>query len=76
VPKVTFLGHMKSHDAISHHPDKVNILGKWPKLRTTRKLQQFTGFVNYFRKFIDQYAKIVIPLYDSIKENIGNKGRN
>jgi hypothetical protein len=46
----------------------VTILEKWPKLLTTRELQQFTGFPNYYRKFIDGYGEITIPPYDSIKK--------
>jgi RNase H-like domain found in reverse transcriptase len=70
------LGYMISHDSISPDPEKVDILERWPKPRTTSKLQQFAGFVNYYRKFINGYAEIAIPLYDSIKENNVDNGKN
>jgi Reverse transcriptase (RNA-dependent DNA polymerase) len=75
VPRVTYLGYMISHDSISSDLKKVNILERWPKPRTTHELQQFTGFVNYYRKFIDGYAKISIPLYESIKKNNVDNGK-
>jgi hypothetical protein len=67
---------MISYDSISPDPKKVDILEKWPKPRTTRELQQFAGLVNYYRKFINGYAKIAIPLCDSIKENNVDNGKN
>jgi hypothetical protein len=54
----------------------VSALEKSPKPRTARELQQFTGFVHYYRKLIDDYAKIAIPLYNGKKENYGNDVRN
>jgi hypothetical protein len=66
---------MISRDFISSEPRNVNILEKWPKPCTSGETQQFTGFVNDYRKFTDGYAKIAISLYDTIKENSCNNGR-
>jgi hypothetical protein len=53
----------------------VVILERWQKSRTQSELQQFAGFVNYHRKKIDGYARVAIPLYDSIKENNVDNGK-
>ena len=39
-------------------PNKVKAVTTWPTPTTKRELQQFLGFVNFYRRFVKGFAKI------------------
>ena len=43
-------------------PNKVRAVTTWPTPTTKRELQQFLGFVNFYRRFVKGFAKIAKPL--------------
>ena len=43
-------------------PSKVQVIQDWPEPKTIKELQSFLGFMNFYRKFICDYSKIVRPL--------------
>ena len=43
-------------------PNKVKAVTTWPTPTTKRELQQFLGFVNFYRRFVKGFAKIAKPL--------------
>jgi hypothetical protein len=43
-------------------PHKVKAITDWPTPTTKRELQQFLGFVNFYRRFVKGFAKIAKPL--------------
>jgi hypothetical protein len=43
-------------------PHKVKAITDWPIPTTQRELQQFLGFVNFYRRFVKGFAKIAKPL--------------
>ena len=60
---VRFLGHVISSEGISTDPEKIARVAQWPVPITKLELQQFLGFVNYYRRFIKDCASISKPLY-------------
>ena len=58
-----FLGHIISSFGISTDPDKIPKVAQWPVPLNKLELQQFLGFVNYYRPFIQDCAFIAKPLY-------------
>ena len=60
---VKFLGHIISSKGISTDPEKVARVSQWPVPINKLELQQFLGFVNYYRRFIKDCASISKPLY-------------
>ena len=60
---VKFLGHIVSLKGISTDPEKVARVSQWPVPINKLELQQFLGFVNYYRRFIKDCASISKPLY-------------
>ena len=56
---VEFLGHVVSKDGVQVDPKKVSVIRDWPPLRD---VQQFLGLGNYFKHYIQGYAKLVAPL--------------
>jgi hypothetical protein len=43
-------------------PHKVKAVTTWPKPESKKALQQFLGFCNYYRKFIQGFSKVALPL--------------
>ncbi|KAK3557947.1 hypothetical protein QTP86_003874 [Hemibagrus guttatus] len=41
---------------------KVKAVMDWPELTTIKELQQFLGFLNFYRQFIRNYSSIANPL--------------
>lgn len=37
-------------------------VAKWPTPTTQRQLQQFLGFANFYRRFIQDFSKVAAPL--------------
>jgi hypothetical protein len=59
---VEYLGVIVSPDGIAMDPSKIQAILKWPVPMKIRDLQSFLGFANFYRRFIDNYSGIVIPL--------------
>ena len=59
-----YLGHIVSKDGIATDPRKIEAIQKWPQPKTVTDVRSFTGFTNYYRKFIKGYAKIARPLHE------------
>jgi len=60
--ELKFLGHIVSKDGISTDPEKTEKVASWPAPKNATEMLQFLGFVNYYRKFIEDFAKISQPL--------------
>jgi hypothetical protein len=60
--QVEFLGYIISSEGISMDPAKVRTVVEWQTPRSVRDVQCFLGFANFYRKFIQDYSKIVLPL--------------
>ena len=43
-------------------PAKVTAITEWPVPRSMKEVQQFLGFANFYRKFINNYSAIASPL--------------
>lgn len=68
-PEVTFLGHVVANGQLKVDPIKVKAVQDWPIPTTVADLRSFLGMVNYFRRFIENHAKICRPLYELLNKN-------
>eukprot|EP00794_Sanderia_malayensis_P016537 gene16537-biopygen12216 len=71
VSSLEFLGHHSAATGISPLASKVQIIKNFPAPKSLRKLREFLGLVNFYRRFIPDCADIVQPLTDllSTKKN-------
>ncbi|KAI3373345.1 hypothetical protein L3Q82_006645 [Scortum barcoo] len=54
---VSFLGFIVTHlIQIKRDPEKVSAVTNWPPPTSRKKLQQFLGFANFYRKFIRNFS--------------------
>lgn len=52
VQEASFLGFILREGQIQMDPSKTNAVRNWPTLKSVKDLQQFLGFANFYRKFI------------------------
>jgi hypothetical protein len=65
-----FLGHVVGQDGIKPDPAKVTSVHNWPVPRSVTHVRSFLGLTNYFRRFIQGYAKMARPLHDLTKKDV------
>ena len=68
--KGKLLGHIIFEVGISIDPSWVEVILKYSSLTSRKELKSFLGKINFVRKFISGFIKIVHPLNDMLKKNI------
>ena len=68
-----YLGHIVSKNGIATDPKKVKAILDWPRPKTVTEVCSFTGFTNYYRRFIKGYAKVARPLHELTSGENGKK---
>ena len=71
--RVTYLGHVVSEMGIETDPDKTEAIRTWPIPKTVKDVRSFLGFTGYYRRFIQNYARIARPLNDLLVGHCTNK---
>jgi len=66
--ELKFLGHSVSASGLSVDVEKVKAIEQLPVPKNLKQLQSFIGLINYYSKFIPEYARIVAPLNDLRKK--------
>ena len=69
--EIQYLGHLVNAQGVRPDPKKVSAVQSWPVPQNVRDVRSFLGLCNYFRKFIDQYASIAVPLTNLTRKSVG-----
>ncbi|UYV67738.1 K02A2.6-like [Cordylochernes scorpioides] len=67
--EVKYLGHIISHNQLKPDPGKVKSIQDFPRPDTVKKVRQFMGLANYYRKFVKDFSKISFPLVQLTRKN-------
>lgn len=59
---VEYLGYILSPTGLTMADDKIKTILDWPEPRRVKDVQSFLGFANFYRRFIDRYSEITVPL--------------
>uniref|UniRef100_A0A2N9FHE6 CCHC-type domain-containing protein n=1 Tax=Fagus sylvatica TaxID=28930 RepID=A0A2N9FHE6_FAGSY len=59
---VAFLGHVISKDGILVDPKKVEAIVDWERPKDVREIRSFLGLTGYYRRFIEGFSKISLPM--------------
>ncbi|XP_073317220.1 uncharacterized mitochondrial protein AtMg00860-like [Primulina huaijiensis] len=67
---MAFLGHIISGDGVEVDPSKVEAVRDWPFPKSVTKIRSFLGLAGYYRKLIQGFSSIVVPLTTLTKKNV------
>ena len=62
--RIEYLGLIISDGKVEMDPVKVAGVAEWPVPKSKKEVQQFVGFINFYRRFIQDFSHIARPLYD------------
>jgi hypothetical protein len=67
--EVKYLGHIVGKASVRVDPKKIEAMQDWPRPKNLKRFHGFRGLIGYYRKFIKNYGKIVVPLTALLKNN-------
>ena len=57
-----FLGHVISVEGVSVDPQKIEAVVNWKPPKNVSEVRSFLGLAGYYRKFVEGFSKIAVPL--------------
>ncbi|KAL5016469.1 hypothetical protein ScPMuIL_006058, partial [Solemya velum] len=67
--EVLYLGFIVSNAGVKTDPDKIERIRSWPTPCNITDVRSFLGLCCYYRKFVDNFSDIAVPLYNFTKKN-------
>ena len=62
LPEVQFLGHVVNKEGIMVDQAKIDAVKRWEVPKTPSEVRSFLGLAGYYRRFIENFSKIALPL--------------
>ncbi|KAJ9555712.1 hypothetical protein OSB04_010326 [Centaurea solstitialis] len=60
--EVQFLGHLVNREGIKVDPAKIEAVMSWEVPKTPSEIRSFLGLAGYYRRFIQDFSRIAVPL--------------
>lgn len=68
--EISFLGHLVSEAGVRVDQSRTQAIYKFPAPRTKKQVARYIGMVNFFRKFIPNFAQLALPLNQLRKKGV------
>ena len=68
VREVEFLGVVIGPKGVEMQKEKIEGVLSWPAPRNVKEVQKFLGLTNYYRRFIENFARVAAPLYVLVRK--------
>ena len=68
--EVEFLGHRIGRQGLSVDPHKIDAVKEWPVPKNGSEVRSFLGMTGYYRRFVENYTTIALPLTNLTKETV------
>ncbi len=68
--QINYLGHVIGKGEIKPEDEKIKIIEKWRTPQNVKEVQKFIGFLNYYNKYINNFASLAKPLFNLMKKNV------
>ena len=63
VPEVHYLGVIANREGVCVDPEKVTKAVDWATPQTIKNIQEFLGFINFYKRFIHNFNNIARPMF-------------
>lgn len=67
--EASFLGHIITTKGIKMETEKVESIQQFKTPSSKKELQQYLGFLNFYRRYIKKFAHIVEPMIELLRKN-------
>ncbi|KAG8479381.1 hypothetical protein CXB51_029708 [Gossypium anomalum] len=74
--EVTFLGHVVSAEGIKVDPRKIEAILEWKPPRSVTEIRSFLGLAGYYRRFVEGFSVLAVPLTKLIRKGAPFVWRN
>ena len=64
------LGNHASSQGIKVDPAKIEVIVGLPSPKTQKEVRRFLGHVGYYRRFIENFTKIVAPMFKMLTKDV------
>ena len=70
--KIEFLGYILSLEGLQINKEKIRVIWDWSTPRHIKDVQAFLGFMNFYRRFINNYFELTVLCWTAFLGNLSD----